>query len=89
MGDFPTHNCVVTVDGEQFLTVLPCSQLDCINPVCARRANGAHLAAEMYTLDYIESRINEAQAAIRIAMDTRAHWELYREAAQRRCGATQ
>lgn len=80
MGDFPTHNC--TYDGTPI--VFPTSQLDCDTYRCRSRAEQARLAASTYTLDYIEQRIDESEAAIREAMDKRSTWELYREAAQRK-----
>lgn len=84
MGDFPTHNCTVTYDGDVLPVVSPMSQLDCTKPRCKNRAEQAELAADMYGLEYIERRIEQIHAAVREALDNRTTWELYREAKLRR-----
>ena len=84
MGDFPTHNCRVMHDGQQLAVVSPIHQLDCDQRYCKSRADQAELAADMYTLDYIQSRIDQAQATVRLGMDQVATWKLYRDAKQRR-----
>lgn len=81
------HNCTLVCDGEELPVASPVSRLDCERPRCKRHAEQAELAANIYRLDYIEQRIEESEAAIRQAMDLRAGWELYREAAMRKASA--
>lgn len=84
MGVGPTHNCIVMFEGEALPTVLPGSVLDCEQRRCKSRAEEVRREAAVYPLEYIESMIEECQAAVRRAMDNWATWELYREAARRK-----
>jgi hypothetical protein len=83
MGDFPRHGCSVTVDGEEIFTMSPMSQLDCERTRCAQRSERAKMAANIYTDDYVQERIDKAHADMQRAMDDLAIWQLVAEAKRR------
>lgn len=82
MGNIPTHNCTVTIDGEEITTVKPSSVLDCDRPACKQRADMARRGTS-YELDYIESRLAQSQQRLHTVMKDMAMWELVAEAKRR------
>lgn len=80
MGDFPTHDCYVTYDGEKLETVSPMSWLDCDQPECVYWADVARARAAVLSVESIASALGTAEWELDCAMEQLAMCKLVVEA---------
>lgn len=82
MGDFPTHSCMVTYDGDELPVTSPMSLLDCKRPRCRQRAELARRGTA-YSIETIRVRLADAEDKLRDRLDDVDMWRLVLEAKER------